>query len=196
LFCGDKFLSLHNVRSTILSPTLHACVQGHLTHQITRTECGTNYEDMSYTNLLYHIVFCTKYRKPTIPQSHEENLYRYIWGFIKNHKSVLYRINGMPDHIHIFVQLHADIAVSQFVKKLKNATNKWLKENVDSFPDFESWAVGYCALTYAYKDKDMIVNYIKNQKAHHKKEPTLDEVRRLLEEEGIDIDERYFGQDG
>lgn len=98
----------------------------------------------------------------------------------------------MPDHIHIFVQLHADIAVSDFVKKLKNATNKWLKENVDSFPDFEAWAVGYCALTYAYRDKDMIVNYIKNQKEHHKNETTQNEIRRLLIEQGIEIDERYF----
>lgn len=147
---------------------------------------------MSYTKLLYHIVFCTKYRKPTIPEEQAENLYRYIWGFIKNHKSVLYRVNGMPDHIHIFVQLHADVAVSDFVKKLKNATNKWLKENSNAFPDFESWAVGYCALTYCKRDKDMIVNYIKNQQEHHKKETSTDELRRLLIEQGIDIDERYF----
>lgn len=147
---------------------------------------------MSYTKLLYHIVFCTKYRNLTIPEEQADNLYRYVWGFIKNHKSVLYRINGMPDHIHIFVQLHADIAVSGFVKKLKNATNKWLKENVDSFPDFEAWAVGYCALTCAYRDKDMIVNYIKNQKEHHKNETTQDEIRRLLIEQDIEIDERYF----
>ena len=150
---------------------------------------------MSYTKLLYHIVFCTKYRKQTIPEEQADGLYRYIWGFIKNYKSVLYRINGMPDHIHIFVQLHADVSVSEFVKKLKNATNKWLKDNKDIFPDFEAWAVGYCALTYAEKDKDMFINYIKNQQEHHKKEPSLDEIRLLLEEQGIEIDERYFEQD-
>lgn len=98
----------------------------------------------------------------------------------------------MPDHIHIFVQLHADIAVSDFVKKLKNATNKWLKENSNTFPDFESWAAGYCALTISKKDKGLIVNYIKNQQEHHKKETSIDELRRLLIEHGIDIDERYF----
>lgn len=150
---------------------------------------------MSYTKLLYHIVFCTKYRKPTIPEEQADKLYRYIWGVIKNHKSVLYRINGMPDHIHIFVQLHADIAVSGFVKKLKNATNKWLKEHTDTFPDFEAWAAGYCALTYAHKDKDTIVNYIKNQQEHHKNENTLDELRRLLDEQDVEIDERFWGEE-
>ncbi len=147
---------------------------------------------MSYTKLLYHIVFATKYRKPTIPEEQEDKLYRYIWGFIKNNKSVLYRINGMPDHIHIFVQLHADIAVSVFVKKLKNATNKWLKENADSFPDFEAWAVGYCAITYCERDKDIIINYIKKQKEHHQKETSIDELRRLLIDQDIKIDERFF----
>jgi len=32
------------------------------------------------------------------------------------------------------------------------------------YPKFTSWAEGYCALTYTYRDKEMIVNYIKNQK--------------------------------
>lgn len=149
---------------------------------------------MSYTKLLYHIVFRTKYGKPTLPNEQSEKLYRYIWGFIKNHKSVLYRVNGMPDHIHIFVQLHSTVSIADFVKKLKNATHKWLDENKQDFPDFEAWSSKYCALTYAYKDKDMIVNYIKNQRVHHSTETSIEEIRRLLSEQGVGIDERYFNE--
>ncbi|MGC4129347.1 MAG: IS200/IS605 family transposase [Bergeyella sp.] len=150
---------------------------------------------MSYTKLLYHIIFRTKYSHPTIPNESSDKLYRYIWGFVKNHKSVLYRVNGMPDHIHIFVQLHPTIAVSDFVKKLKNATHKWLDDNKKDFPDFQAWAVKYCALTYSDRDKDMIVNYIKNQREHHKTESVIDEIRRLLSEHHIKIDEKYFNED-
>jgi len=53
-------------------------------------------------------------------------------------------------------------------------------------------ADGYAALTYAWKDKDMIVNYIKNQQEHHKKETFEDELRRLLKEHRIDVDDKYF----
>lgn len=150
---------------------------------------------MSYTNLLYHIVFRTKHSRPTICQAYEENLYRYIWGFVKNHKSVLYRINGMPDHLHLLVRLHPTIAVSDFMKNLKISTHKWLDEHKDWFPDFEAWSRGYCALSYSEKDKEMITNYIKKQKEHHAKEAYMDEVRRLLEECGVEIDERYFEED-
>jgi len=42
------------------------------------------------------------------------------------------------------------------------------------------------------KEKDRIINYIKNQKEHHKRESSLDEFKRLLIENGIDFDEKYL----
>jgi hypothetical protein len=38
----------------------------------------------------------------------------------------------------------------------------------------------------------MIIDYIKNQQEHHKKVSFKEEYRKLLEENGIKIDERYF----
>ena len=53
----------------------------------------------------------------------------------------------------------------------------------------------YCALTYSYRDRDTIINYIKNQQEHHKKESFKDEIKRLFLEEGIDLDEKWFWED-
>jgi len=96
---------------------------------------------------LYHIVFCTYDRKNTIPKEHHEELYKYICGIIKNRNSFLYRINGMENHIHILSDLHPTVALSDFIKEIKTASNKWMKES-ERFPQFSSWAEGYCALTY------------------------------------------------
>ncbi len=52
---------------------------------------------MSYTRLLYHIVFRTKRSKNTIQEEHEKELYAYIMGITNNKKSKLYRIGGMPN---------------------------------------------------------------------------------------------------
>jgi hypothetical protein len=41
----------------------------------------------------------------------------------------------------------------------------------------------------------MIVNYIRNQQEHHKRENFQDEIRRLFREEGIDLDEKWFWMD-
>ncbi len=93
---------------------------------------------MSYTQLYYHIVFRTKHSEMTLPNEHSEKLYPYIWGIVKNKRSTLFRINGVPDHIHLFVELHPTICVSEFVKVLKNTTYKWLKENQELFPKFSA----------------------------------------------------------
>jgi len=145
----------------------------------------------SYRQILYHIVFCTYNRQNTLPVTHQEELYRYIWGIIKNRKGVLYQINGADNHLHILCDLHPTIALSDFIKEIKTASNSWMKQT-GNFPLFTSWAEGSCALTYAFRDKDMIVNYIKNQKEHHRKVPFEDEYRALLKEHGIEHDERYI----
>lgn len=145
----------------------------------------------TYTQIYYHIVFSTKHRKPTINSEHEEELYKYIWGIIKNKKSKLYRINGMSNHLHILTHVHPTICLSNLVKDIKVASNLWMKES-GLFPDFEEWQEGYGAFTKSTKDKEMIINYIKNQKTHHQDEDFETEYRRLLLENKIEFDEKYF----
>lgn len=149
---------------------------------------------MSYTKLLYHIVFRTKYGMPTITEKYEEMLYRYIWGYIKGQGAVLYRINGMSDHIHLFVELKSTMTVADFVKHLKNSTHLFLEQNQDYFPEFYAWSKGYCALSYSEREKDQIISYIKNQKEHHKTQNFVDEMKNLFTEYGIKYDEEYFNK--
>ena len=148
----------------------------------------------SYRQSLFHIVFCTYRRKNTLPEAQHEELYKYIWGIIKTRKSVLYRINGTGNHIHVFCDVHSSTSLANFIKEIKTAANTWIKES-GNFPGFESWAEGYCGLSYSKKDKDMIVNYIKNQKEHHKVYTFEDELRALLIEHGIEFDEKFLFDD-
>ena len=60
------------------------------------------------------------------------------------------------------------------------------------FPAFDSWQDGYGAFTYSQKEKDHVIDYIKNQKEHHKKESYFDEYRRLLKEFDIEFEEKYL----
>lgn len=139
----------------------------------------------TYRQIFYHIVFGTKHREQTINEENESELYKYIWGILKNKKCKLYRINGMPDHIHIFCDLHPNVNLSNLVKDIKIATNLWMKES-GLFPDFIGWQEGYGAFTYSLKDKATVINYIKKQKHHHKTETFDDEFKKLLTEHGIE----------
>lgn len=54
------------------------------------------------------------------------------------------------------------------------------------------WQVGYGAFSYAISAKDNLIEYVKNQKPHHKKVSFRDEYINLLIEHGVEFDERYL----
>ena len=145
----------------------------------------------TYTQILYQIIFSPKERKPVLNKANRSRLYKYIWGILKNKKCHLYRIGGIEDHIHIATHLHPSVALSGLVKDIKIASSEFIK-NERLFPDFDTWQRGYSAFTYSFDAKDNLIEYIKNQEEHHKKETFREELIRLYKEHGIDFDKRYL----
>ena len=103
----------------------------------------------------------------------------------------MYRINGVEDHIHILSSLHPTIALADLIKNIKVATSIWIKEN-NIFPKFNGWQQSYGGFTYSINEKDILIDYIKNQEEHHKKITFKEEFISLLNEHGIDYDEKYL----
>ena len=69
----------------------------------------------SHTNLLYHIVFSTKDRRPLITPEHEPRLYDYIGGTIRALGGICLELNGTEDHIQFLAKLRP--AVTTVVKE-------------------------------------------------------------------------------
>ena len=145
----------------------------------------------TYTQIVYHIVFATKGRRRVLDKARRDDLFRYLWGIIKNHDCHLYRIGGVEDHVHILSSLHPTVALADFVKDLKVASSKWIKEE-RVFPEFEAWQEGYAALTCSWAERDGLVEYIKGQEEHHRAVPFLDEYREMLRKAGMELDERFL----
>jgi REP element-mobilizing transposase RayT len=145
----------------------------------------------SYRQLLYHLVFRTKDSSPTIKQDNVDQLYAYISGIIKNKNSHLYRINGIDNHLHIITDLHPSIALADFMREVKASSSLWMK-NSDLFPSFNGWAEGYGSFTCSYMDLGRLIDYVKNQREHHRKKSFEDEYKSLLIDSGVKIDERFF----
>lgn len=146
---------------------------------------------MSATVLLYHIVFRTKNSRPVINIANEEKLYRYIWRFVEDKGGILYAVGGMPDHIHMLVELTPTIPLATFMLDIKTSTSKFLKYNANLFTYFEQWAKGYFAETQNISQKNIIKEYIKGQKRHHHSICFTDELQKLYIECGLPID-NYF----
>jgi putative transposase len=145
----------------------------------------------SYRQILYHIIFRTKEGRRTLNPMYSRELYAYICGIIRNKNCHVYRINGVENHLHILCDLHPSIALADFVREIKTSTSVWMKQS-GRFPKFRCWSLGYSAFTCGWRDKERVIRYIKNQQEHHLRRSHEEELRRLLKEHAVSIDERFF----
>lgn len=144
----------------------------------------------TYSQMYAQIVFATKGRQHQISSDFEENLYRYITGIVSAHHQKLIAVNGMPDHLHIFIGFKPSVRISELVGEIKTGSTHYLKRE-GFVPSTFSWQDGYGCFTYAHAQLDIVAKYVMNQKAHHQKVPFREEYLLLLETAGIDYDGRY-----
>jgi REP element-mobilizing transposase RayT len=145
----------------------------------------------SYTNLLYHIVFSTKDRRPFITPEHETRLYDYIGGTLRQGGGVCLELNGTMDHLHLLAKLRPTHAVSEVLRDLKANASGWMHEVFPSLENF-SWQRGYGAFTVSQSNVEEVRRYIATQKQHHRKVSFRDEFIQFLRSNGIRYDDRFF----
>ena len=145
----------------------------------------------SYMNLLYHIVFSTKDRRPLITSEYELRIYDYIGGTIRSLGGICLELNGTEHHIHLLTKLRPDRAVSDVLRDLKANASGWMHDVFPSLKHF-SWQRGYGAFTVSQSNVDEVRRYIAKQKEHHRKFSFRDEFIEFLKANGIEYDERYI----
>jgi putative transposase len=84
----------------------------------------------TYTQLYVQLVFSVKGRESLIKKAWKDNLYAYIGGIILNKNSKPLAINGMSDHIHIFIGYNPSTSLPDLVEDIKTSSNKYLRENI------------------------------------------------------------------
>lgn len=145
----------------------------------------------SYTNLIYHLVFSTKDRRPLITAQRKERLYEYIGGVTRGLGGICLAINGIEDHVHILVKLRPDKALSDVLRDLKANSSGWMHDVFPDAADF-SWQNGYGAFTVSTSQIDGLLRYIAEQEIHHKGRSFEDEFVLLLEKNGVEFDRKYL----
>ena len=146
---------------------------------------------MSYTRLLYHIVFSTKDRAPFLSTDMGPRLVEYIGGIVRRHEGRLIACNGPKDHLHLAAILGPKFALMDVVKEVKRGSSKWIHEEFDNLRDF-AWQDGYAAFSVSHSVLPRVVGYIETQNEHHRKLSFKEELTVLLKRHGIEYDERYL----
>ena len=145
----------------------------------------------SYTNLLYHIVFSTKDRRPLITPDYEIRLHDYLGGTVRSLGGISLVLNGTEDHVHLLAKLRPDRALSDVLRKLKANATGWMHRVFPRLEDF-TWQQGYGAFTVSQSNVRKVTEYIARQKQHHQKITFRDEFIEFLVANEIEFDERYI----
>jgi REP element-mobilizing transposase RayT len=95
----------------------------------------------------------------------------------------------MEDNIHILLKLPPTLAISTFVKRFKLSSGNWLRDQPE-FSDFDRWQEKYGAFSVSWEARNDVIEYIRNQQEHHRRESFIDEFKRLLRESGLEWDPR------
>jgi len=140
----------------------------------------------TYLSLHYHVVFGTKHRQPSIAEIWRPRLHEYVGGTVSGLEGIPQAIGGVEDHIHLLVGLRATHSLADFVRELKKAATVWVHDQgLD--PQF-AWQEGYAAFTVSPTARDGVKSYVLNQREHHRKRSSIDELKWLLKKAGIPYD--------
>ena len=145
----------------------------------------------SLAKVYVHIIFSTKNRKPFITKDITNELYAYIAGILKNLKSDVIKINGTQDHLHILCTLPRTITIAKVLEETKKSSSKWIKTKGVKWVKF-AWQDGYGIFSISESDLIETTSYIANQENHHKRLSFKEELKKFLEDYGIEYDERYL----
>jgi putative transposase len=145
----------------------------------------------AYTNLLYHFVFSTKDRSPSIGPAMKARLYEYVEGIVRGERGRLLEINGSSDHVHLLVNLRPTLAVADALRLIKANSSKWANETFPNAPQF-AWQEGYAAFTVSKSQAPRLRAYIQGQEEHHRKLDFRTELIALLRRHEIDFEEEYL----
>ena len=130
----------------------------------------------TYTSLHFHIVYSTKNREPWI----ESSIERRVWEYL----------GGIEDHVHLVLGIPPKLSVSRAVQLLKGGSSIWIHKTFPNLARFE-WQDGYGAFSISKLQLPEVIEYVKNQREHHRVRGFKEEYREFLEKHGIDYDERY-----
>lgn len=93
-------------------------------------------------------------------------------------------VGGTADHVHLLVRLRATHRLADVLREIKSESSRWVHDTIGAHL-FAWQTVGLSVL-------ERIRRYIANQEAHHRTVTFKEEYVRLLEEHGVEYDERYL----
>ena len=116
-----------------------------------------------------HLVFVTKYRRDVLTQEMLDSLKEIMKETCEQMDCELMEFNGEDDHVHMMVNVHPKIAISNLAGKLKGKSSYLLRKSFwDSIKTKlwgnHFWSRGYCVVSCGGASLETVKQYIENQR--------------------------------
>ena len=139
----------------------------------------------TFYSLHHHVIFSTKERHRLIGPAWREQLHQYLAGTIRGLGALAEKVGGVEDHVHILMSLKTAVAPADIVREFKKASSVWAAQNHE--PLF-AWQEGYAIFSVSWTHGPRLREYIDDQEEHHRQLPFIDELKRLLQKNGVAYD--------
>jgi REP element-mobilizing transposase RayT len=143
----------------------------------------------TFSSLLVHCVFSTKYRRPAVSPELQPRLWAYIGGIAREHGMKALAVGGTGDHVHLLLLLPATMTLVTAMRQIKSGSSRWMHETT-GLPGF-AWQEGYGAFSIGHAQVEATVAYIAGQREHHRKRDFQAEFVAILKKHGIAYDARF-----
>jgi putative transposase len=144
----------------------------------------------TYTNLLTHVIFSTKDRRPDLGPDLRPSVFAYVGGIVRELGGTALAINGRDDHLHALIVLPASVSLADAMRVVKTNSSRWIHEKWPQRKAF-AWQTGYRAFSVSRSNVDDVVRYIENQEEHRRTVSFQDEFLVFLQRHGVAYDPRY-----
>ena len=144
----------------------------------------------TYTQILVHMVFATKERRPLIMPQLKTDLHAYMAGISRNLGCHVYALGGVPDHCHLVFDLSPTIALADFANKVKAGSTKWARRERGR-RNF-GWQRGYGAFSVSQQNLERAIQYVESQEAHHRKRSFQEELEAFMTLHGMVADNEFI----
>lgn len=132
----------------------------------------------TFSQIYIHYVFAVRGRHNLLQKSWRNEVFKYMSGIIKGKGQNPIIVNGVADHVHIFVRLKPAMSISELARDIKNNSSNFINDRNYLDRKF-SWQEGYGAFSYAHSQIENVYHYIANQEEHHRKKTFKEEYVRF-----------------
>ena len=112
-----------------------------------------------------HLVWATDGRRPLLHPRLEAGVHELIRTKCRQLRCTVLAVGGMPDHVHLLVELHPTVSLSNLVKEVKGASSHAATHLHRAGPSFR-WQTGYGAFSVSHRDVPRATAYVLRQKEH------------------------------